>query len=63
MPIYKYCCDECGCNFELLTTRSEEQPATCPKCGTKDVKGQMSVSCIGGSGFSNCGGGGSGGFS
>jgi putative FmdB family regulatory protein len=31
MPIYEYCCDECECNLELLTTRSEEQPASCLK--------------------------------
>jgi len=63
MPIYEYRCEQCECNFEILTTGSEENNVTCPKCGISDVKRQLSVSCIGGSGFSSCATGGSGGFS
>lgn len=63
MPIYEYNCEKCDCNFEILTSVGEEKHVTCPKCGTNEVKRQLSVSCIGGSGLSRCATGGSGGFS
>ena len=63
MPIYEYKCDACNCDFEVLTFSSEDENVTCPKCGISDVKRQLSVSCIGGSGFDGCTNGGGGGFS
>jgi putative FmdB family regulatory protein len=63
MPIYEYECEACDCDFEILTISSEDENITCPKCGISDVKRQLSISCIGGSGFGSCGNGGLGGFS
>ncbi len=63
MPIYEYKCEACDCDFEILTTRSEENNIICPECGISDVKRQLSVSCVGGSEPINCASRGSGGFS
>lgn len=63
MPIYEYKCEACDCDFEVLTISSENEPIACPKCGISDVKRQLSVSCIGRSGFGNCTNGATGGFS
>ena len=47
MPIYEYACRSCGEQFELLTYASKADEATCPKCGSVDVKRLMSVfACV-----------------
>jgi putative FmdB family regulatory protein len=34
MPIYEYCCETCGCDFECLVMGSDQ--VQCPSCeGTK----------------------------
>jgi putative FmdB family regulatory protein len=41
MPIYEYCCEKCGKEFETLVMGSKDKPA-CPKCGGKKVKRMLS---------------------
>jgi putative FmdB family regulatory protein len=41
MPIYEYVCMQCESHFEELV-RNGAQP-DCPKCGTADVRKQLSV--------------------
>lgn len=40
MPIYEYCCQQCGHCFEVLQKMGEEGDSlTCPRCGApKPVK-------------------------
>ncbi len=33
MPIYEYCCDDCGYTFEVLQKFSDEPITTCELCG------------------------------
>lgn len=41
MPIYEFCCDECGREFEELV-RSSEEKVFCPGCQSPSVRRQMS---------------------
>ena len=42
MPIYEYCCQKCGLEFEqLLLDRNAS--VQCPECGSSDPKKKMSV--------------------
>ncbi len=43
MPIYEYRCSPCDLRFELLTTISKADQASCPKCGKGDVKRLVSA--------------------
>jgi len=49
MPIYEYRCDECDEKFELFV-RSTTQKAnpTCPKCGSKNARKNISLFGVGG---------------
>jgi putative FmdB family regulatory protein len=51
MPIYEYCCDECGEKFELFV-RSATQKAmpTCPSCGSEKVHKAVSLFGVGSGG-------------
>jgi putative FmdB family regulatory protein len=42
MPIYEYHCAKCGKNFERLV-RSAKETVSCPDCGGKRTKRQLSV--------------------
>ncbi|HSO67938.1 MAG TPA: zinc ribbon domain-containing protein [Desulfatirhabdiaceae bacterium] len=42
MPIYEYECQVCECVFEKLVFKGEEESVTCPSCGQKQVKKQVS---------------------
>lgn len=43
MPIYEYCCQNCGHKFELLQSFSEaDSPTSCEKCDHSDVKRLLS---------------------
>jgi putative FmdB family regulatory protein len=42
MPIYEYECCSCCEQFERLVFRSDE-PVSCPKCESAEVRRQMSV--------------------
>lgn len=37
MPLYSYCCPDCGAELELLLGR-DEKPAPCDQCGGPLVK-------------------------
>jgi putative FmdB family regulatory protein len=50
MPIYEYCCQECGERFEkLVRGNSDQNELTCPNCGSKQAEKLLSV--FGTSGF------------
>ena len=39
MPIYEYQCLSCGCEFQMLILKKEEESGLlCPKCSGKDTK-------------------------
>jgi len=42
MPIYEYVCDDCKKPFEKLVM-SQSEKITCPKCGGRHHKLQLSV--------------------
>lgn len=48
MPIFEYLCLKCGEHFEKLQKAGKEQSAECPKCGSFEVKKELST-------FSSCG--------
>jgi putative FmdB family regulatory protein len=54
MPVYEYCCDECGERFDLFV-RSVTQQATptCPKCESKKVHKAISLFGVGSTGGSS----------
>ena len=35
MPLFRYVCNDCNNDFELLQSRFDE-PARCPKCGSEN---------------------------
>lgn len=44
MPLYEYCCQECGKKFEILRSFSQADAQTqCESCGSSEVKRLMSV--------------------
>ncbi len=44
MPIYEYRCERCEERFEQLVPLRAERPAvTCPRCGTREIRKQMST--------------------
>jgi len=72
MPLYEYCCRDCGKEFEELVL-SERDPVRCPDCGSERAR-KMISSCRtrmgggvpsakessgagGGGGCAGCGGG------
>lgn len=42
MPIYEYCCQACGKQFEYLVIGSDA-PTRCPTCGSETICRQMSA--------------------
>lgn len=56
MPLYEFKCLKCGKNFEdLILTPKDEKEMVCPKCGSKNVKKQVSVFATGADGDSGGG--------
>jgi putative FmdB family regulatory protein len=54
MPIYEYCCDECGEKFEVFVRSTAQKTAlTCPRCGSEKVRKAISLFGIGGTGGSS----------
>lgn len=44
MPVYEYQCGACGCEFELLRSRSEKDDApACTACGKPSTHRKMSA--------------------
>ncbi|HEY68564.1 MAG: zinc ribbon domain-containing protein [Chloroflexi bacterium] len=51
MPVYEYCCTECGERFELFVRSAAQQIApTCPRCGSPKVQKAISLFGVGGTG-------------
>ena len=43
MAMYEYACTECGKSFEkIVRNAADMRKVTCPSCGTKKVKRQIS---------------------
>ncbi len=42
MPTYEYLCQACGHRFERMHPMSQASVRTCPKCGKRRVKRQVS---------------------
>jgi len=42
MPIFEYSCSDCGTRFEKLV-RNHSEEITCPSCGEKHLKQELSV--------------------
>lgn len=71
MPIYEFLCRECETRFDDLVSMSDAPTATCPACGSSEVRrllsafavgpgasaGGSSSASTGGSGGGCCGGG------
>ena len=56
MPIYSYCCEECGFAQEVLQKLSDSQLTECPACGKSSFKKQLTAAAItGGDSFSPSG--------
>jgi putative FmdB family regulatory protein len=49
MPIYEYVCTKCGHHFEKLQKSAVTIELECPKCGTIEVKKEISAFSAGGS--------------
>lgn len=43
MPIYEFCCDDCGHEFESLQRLSDPLPDACPSCGKPNVQKKISA--------------------
>ena len=44
MPIYEYCCEACGKEFETLVLRKTEPE--CPSCQSQDLKRLLSLPTV-----------------
>jgi len=43
MPMYEYCCNKCGAQFEEIVSSSATTTPICPKCASGDTKKLMSA--------------------
>ena len=45
MPTYEYVCEKCGKSFEVILSLAEyaKKQTKCPKCGSKDIKQQITA--------------------
>ena len=43
MPIYEYCCQECGHSLEAIQKLADAPLTDCPKCGKPALKKQVSA--------------------
>jgi len=52
MPLYEYCCSECGTCFDALRAMSDaDAPIACPKCSSENTYRAISLfSAIGSEG-------------
>ncbi len=44
MPIYEYCCEQCGHHMERIQKISDEPLKECPECGKPQLKKLISAS-------------------
>lgn len=46
MPIYEYCCEECGKDFEVFVRSTAKQGTpSCPECGSTETRKALSSFC------------------
>ena len=43
MPIFEFCCQECGSEFELICKRSAVTDALCTRCGSAAIDRKISM--------------------
>ena len=43
MPIYEYCCQDCGHSLEAIQKLADEPLTDCPECGKPALKKQVSA--------------------
>jgi putative FmdB family regulatory protein len=43
MPLFDYRCEECDETFEFLARQSDENPDTCPGCGSPRLRRELSA--------------------
>ena len=43
MPLYEYCCNKCGAEFEEMASSSATTTPACPQCASGDTKKLMSA--------------------
>ena len=43
MPIYEYCCQDCGHSLEAIQKLADEPLIDCPECGKPALKKQVSA--------------------
>lgn len=56
MPLYEYCCAECGERFELLRRfQDADRNQTCPRCQSQEVERLLSSFASRGSPTAGCG--------
>lgn len=46
MPIYAFCCEECGHQFDRLQKLSDPDPELCPECGQAAVRRQVTAAAF-----------------
>jgi putative FmdB family regulatory protein len=47
MPIYEFCCSQCGTVTEVLARMGDRgEDLVCPECGSKDLSKKVSVTAI-----------------
>jgi putative FmdB family regulatory protein len=44
MPIYEYCCQSCGHEFEAIQKMSDDALSECPECNKPELKKLISAS-------------------
>ena len=47
MPIFEYQCQDCQVGFEVLLKNRQSPRPSCPRCGSKNVKKQLSGFSVG----------------
>jgi len=54
LPIYEYCCEECGEKFEVFVrSATQKTTLTCPSCGSEQVRKAISLFGVVGTGGSS----------
>ncbi len=46
MPIYEYCCQECGHQLEIIQKLSDPLATDCPACGNPTLKKKVSAAAF-----------------
>ena len=54
MPLYEYCCQKCGAQFEMLVSLSSDKKPACESCGSEDLKKLISKPAATGKDCGSC---------